>query len=143
MLSSNRKPGKREQQDILLRREIIKAHNATPTYGVDNILVDFREYMVCGRQHVRRLKREMRISSKRRRKHKATTNSSHNYPLAPNRLHGLKVNAPNQVWVSDITYIEGWLYMATFKDRFTHEVVGFATRKRITTELAQRALSMR
>ena len=85
----------------------------------------------------------MEIKSQRRRKYKATTNSSHAYPVAPNRLKGLRVVAPNQVWVSDITYIatdEGWLYLATVKDRFTREIVGHATGKRITTELARRAL---
>ena len=85
----------------------------------------------------------MSFASRRRRKYKATTNSGHSYPVAPNRLKGLKITASNQVWVSDITYIatdEGWLYLATVKDRFTREGLGFATGKRITTELAQQAL---
>lgn len=62
---------------------------------------------------------------------------------APNRLPGLKVTAPNRVWVCDITYIhtnEGWLYMAMVKDYFTKEIVGFTTGDRITGELTETAL---
>jgi len=51
--------------------------------------------------------------------------------------------APNQVWVTDITYIptqEGWLYLAGVKDVFTCELVGYAMGERMTRELTSRAL---
>jgi transposase InsO family protein len=139
----NRKPGKRAKEDTAIRREILLSHAAAPTYGVDNIHADVREKMVCGRNRVRRLMREMGIKSKRRRKYKATTNSRHTHPIAPNLLKSVSIAKPNQVWVSDISYIrtdEGWLYLATVKDLFTREVVGYSTGDRIVSGLVEDAL---
>lgn len=86
------------------------------------------------------------IRSKRKIKWKATTNSKHNLPVAPNLLNQ-KFDAPlpNTVWVSDITYHwteEGWLYTAIVKDLCTKEVVGHASSKRMTKELVIKALKM-
>lgn len=137
------KPGKRTQEEVAIRQEILKSHTASPSYGADNIHADVREKLVCGRNRVRRLMREMGIHSCRKRKYKATTNSRHGYAVAPNLARGIKPTAPNQLWTADITYIatdEGWLYLAMVKDRFTREITGYATGPQITSELAQTAL---
>jgi transposase InsO family protein len=137
------KPTRRVLQDIQIRKEILAAHTAAPTYGVDNIHADVREKIVCGHNRVRRLMQEMNIRSARKTKYKATTNSRHSNPVAPNLLKCLKVIRPNQVWVADLTYIataEGWLYLAIIKDKFTREIVGFSAGDRITSELALQAL---
>ena len=50
----------------------------------------------------------------------------------------------NEVWVGDITYIKtyiGWVYLAVVIDLFNREVVGYATSKKIDTELVKQALS--
>ena len=55
------------------------------------------------------------------------------------------VTRPNQVWVSDITYIwtnEGWLYLAGIKDLYSCEIVGYAIGERMTVELCIAALQM-
>jgi putative transposase len=61
-------------------------------------------------------------------KYKATTNSNHNYPIAPNLLNKkFSAEMPNQKWVGDITYIhtqEGWLYLAAVEDLFHKKIVG-------------------
>ena len=54
-----------------------------------------------------------------------------------------KAEAPNKVWVSDITYIateEGWLYLAGHKDIFNGEIVGYAMGERITKNLVSESL---
>jgi putative transposase len=60
---------------------------------------------------------------KQKRKFKATTNSTHNLPVAPNILdQDFSASEPNQAWCGDITYIatdEGWLYLAGLKDLFS------------------------
>lgn len=65
-------------------------------------------------------------------------------PLAPNRLNRqFSVEAPNQAWVTDITYIardEGWLYLAGVKELFSGELVGYAMSKLMTTPLVIQAL---
>jgi transposase InsO family protein len=142
--SHNRQPGKRVQQDIDIRRAILVSHAHAPSYGVDNVHADVREQMVCGRNRVRRLMREMGIHSCRKKPFRVmTTQSKHDYGIAPNRIKGLEVVQPNQVWVSDITYIpttEGFLYLAIVKDKFTREIVGYSQGDQITSRLAQDAL---
>ena len=65
-----------------------------------------------------------------KRKYTATTNSRHGLPIFENLLQqDFKVEVPNRVWVSDITYIatdEGWLYLATHIELCDRKVVGMA-----------------
>ena len=47
------------------------------------------------------------------------------------------------MWVSDITYVptdEGWLYVASHKDLFTGNIVGYAMGERLTKNLVSRSL---
>jgi len=90
------------------------------------------------------LRRELKLRCRQKRKFKATTNSNHNLPVAENLLNQtFTPSAPNEVWVTDITYIptgEGWLYLAGVKDVFTCEIVGYAMAERMTQDLTGRAL---
>ena len=73
-----------------------------------------------------------------------TTNSNHEYPVAPNRLNQeFTTTAPNKVWVVDITYIpcrEGRLYLATVLDLYTREIVGWRLYGHMETQLVLDAL---
>jgi len=54
-----------------------------------------------------------------------------------------EVDAPDKVWVADITYIrthEGWFYLAVVIDLFSRRVVGWSAQPRMTTDLALQAL---
>jgi len=86
----------------------------------------------------------MKIRCKQAKKFKATTNSKHNHPVAPNLLNqDFEVAAPNLAWVADITYVatdEGWLYLAGIKDLWNKEIVGYAMSQRMTQDLVGRAL---
>ena len=86
------------------------------------------------------------LRAKAARKYKATTNSNHNLPVAPNLLQqNFSAEAPNQKWVSDITYLwtgEGWLYLAVIIDLFSRLVVGWALAERMTADLVCQALQM-
>jgi transposase InsO family protein len=90
--------------------------------------------------------RENGIRARQKRKFRATTDSGHDYPLAPNLVNrDFKVLVPNRVWASDITYIgtkEGWLYLCVILDLCSRKVVGWSLGSHISTELAASALSM-
>jgi len=90
--------------------------------------------------------RQAGIVAKPMRSFKCTTQSKHNLPIHPNRLNqNFDVTAPNQVWVSDITYIktdEGWLYLAAIEDLFSRKIVGWALQPYLTTDLILQALKM-
>ena len=66
--------------------------------------------------------------------------------VAENRLEQkFDVQSPDQVWVTDITYIktyEGWAYLAVVIDLFSRRVVGWSMQSRMTTDLALQALLM-
>ena len=66
--------------------------------------------------------------------------------VTPNRLQRqFNPNAPNQAWVTDITYVrthEGWLYLAVVVDLFSRRVIGWSMQSRITKGLALDALLM-
>jgi len=73
-----------------------------------------------------------------------TTDSNHDYPVAPNKLNqNFAVSTPNKVWVADITYIpcrEGKLYLATILDLCTREIVGWRLNGNMETQLILDAL---
>jgi transposase InsO family protein len=128
-----RKPSRRAHEDERLKVAIKAAHKRTREDG-----------FVAGRDHIARLRRELGIRCRQKRKFKATTNSNRNLPVAENLLdQTFTASAPNEVWVTDITYVatgEGWLYLAGIKDLFTCEIVGYAMSERMTQELTARAL---
>ena len=66
--------------------------------------------------------------------------------VAANQLQqNFSVDAPDRVWVTDITYIrthEGWLYLAAVIDLYSRKVVGWSTASRMQTSLALNALLM-
>lgn len=75
-----------------------------------------------------------------------TTDSDHDQPIAPNRLaEAPRPNGPNQVWVSDLTYVatqEGWLYVAVILDLWSRRVVGWSTGPSLQRCLVIAALQM-
>jgi len=141
-----RVPSERELLDAVLKPLIRQAHKQSrETYGSRRIKIDLaaRNYFV-GLDRISRLRREMRLVCRQRKKFKATTNSKHNFPVAPNLLDQIfDISTPGMAWGTDITYIptdEGWLYLAGVKDFGSREIVGFAMGSRMTKELTQEAL---
>jgi putative transposase len=100
----------------------------------------------AGRHQVARSLRRQGLRAKGARKYKATTNSKHSLPVAPNLLQqDFSADRPNQRWVSDITYIatdEGWLYLAVVLDLYSRLVVGWSMSERMTATLVCDALRM-
>lgn len=90
--------------------------------------------------------RRQGLRAKAARKFKATTNSRHSLPVAPNLLQqDFTASAPNQKWVGDITYLhtdEGWLYLAVVIDLYSRLVIGWAMSERMTADLVYDALQM-
>jgi transposase InsO family protein len=100
----------------------------------------------ASKERVERLMRENNIRARHKRRYKATTDSRHNLPVAPNLLdRNFTPTGPNQVWTSDITYLwtdEGWLYLAIVLDLFNREVVGWSLKPRMTADIVTDALTM-
>lgn len=99
-----------------------------------------------GLRRVERLMRENGIRARHKRRFKATTDSKHSMPVAPNLLaRNFTPEAPDCVWTGDITYIqtgEGWLYLAIVLDLFNREIVGWSIKSRMTADIVTDALTM-
>ena len=117
------------------------------TYGSPRLTRDLREAgHPVSENRVARLMREHGIRAKTVKKWKATTDSSHRLPVAPNTLdRQFAVTAANRVWAGDITYCwteEGWLYLAVVLDLYSRAAIGWAMGNRLTADLATDALTM-
>lgn len=117
------------------------------TYGYRRIFKDLRaQKETCGKHRVAKLMREHEIKPRTRRKFKVTTDSNHNKPIYDNLLRRrFYAEAPNQRWVSDITYIptvEGWLYLAVIMDLYSRRIVGWSMSLRMQESLVIDAMRM-
>lgn len=79
-----------------------------------------------------------------------TTDSRHKLPVYPNLVYDVIPTRPNEIWVSDITYIEVidengeryFVYLTLIMDSYTKEVVGWSVGDSLEKEHAIRALEM-
>lgn len=143
---SNRPPSQRQREADRLAVEIRAAHKRTrETYGPERLQRDLEDNGVVVTVHrVKRIRKELGLRCKQKKKFKTTTNSKHALPVAENLLRQqFSTTAPDRIWVTDITYIstdEGWLYLAGHKDLFTGEIVGYAMSERMTKNLVNQSL---
>jgi len=141
-----RKPSKREQEEPRLVAEIKASHRRNlETYGPERLQDDLADHGIAvGVHRIKRRRKDHGIRCKQKRRYKTTTNSRHDLPVAANHLDQKFVaTAPNQVRVTDITYIptgEGWLYLAAHKDLFNGEIVGYGMGERMTRNLVSQSL---
>ena len=136
----------RALENARLEIEITAAHQRTrQTYGPQRLQPDLADHGIeVGVHRIKRIRKKLGLRCKQKRKFKATTDSNHALPVAPNLLdRQFDTAAPNEAWTTDITYVptdEGWLYLAGVKDLFNGELVGYAMNERMTQKLVTQAL---
>jgi putative transposase len=141
-----RPPSRWLQEEARLELEIRAAEKRSRhTYGPIRLQKELAEKGIrVGICRIRRIRKKLGLRCIQIKKFKATTYSKHNLPVAVNLVkQQFEVSAPDQVWVSDITYIstdEGWLYLAGHKDLYTRLIVGYAMGERMTSSLIQDSL---
>lgn len=115
-----------------------------PTYGYRRLTAQLqREGWEINHKRVRRLMQELDLSLPVKRKKRRTTNSEHGFPRYPNLVQDLVVVRPDQVWVSDITYIRlhtEFIYLAVIMDVFTRSIRGWQLGHSLDQTLTLRAL---
>jgi len=143
-----RQPSVRFHRRTVLSAAIREVHQSSrATYGSPRVTAALKQGGVnCCENTVAKIMREDGLAAKVKRRFKATTDSSHDLPIAPNHLdRQFDRRRPNEAWVSDITFIataEGWLYLATEMDLYSRRIVGWSLSDRLTTELVAGALAM-
>ena len=116
-------------------------------YGYRNISIDLKQDgETCGKHRVRRIMSKHGISAIRGYKRHPGFKNSRQHIAAPNTLNrGFQVIEPNQVWVTDFTYIrtyEGWLFLTVVIDLFSRRVIGWTMKSTPKTDLVLDALLM-
>ena len=122
-------------------------HQRKRRSGASGLALDLRDDgMPINRKTVAASLQRQGLRAKAARKYKATTNSRHSLPVAPNLLEqNFTASAFNQKWVGDITFLatsEGWLYLAVLFDLHSRKVVGWAMSERMMADLVCDALQM-
>jgi putative transposase len=115
-------------------------------YGSPRVHCDLREEgVLCGEKRIARLMRQTQLRSVRGYK-RPRFRVGRPATTAPNRLQReFTVAQPDQVWVTDITYIrthEGWLYLTVVIDLYSRAVVGWSMNSTMATELVLDAMMM-
>ncbi|PIS35730.1 MAG: hypothetical protein COT36_00685 [Parcubacteria group bacterium CG08_land_8_20_14_0_20_38_56] len=109
----------------------------------------FKRYLLpqelrINKKRVLRVMKLFGLKPKRRRKKPDKPEDLGQAPMAiPNLVQGIIIDAPNQVWVSDFTYLPYYgrfVYLATLEDIFTRQIVGWEASVRHNTDLVAQAL---
>ena len=100
----------------------------------------------CSRNRVARLRRAYGIEARRQRRFRLAYAARQSAPPAANLVgRHFQVDAPDRVWVADITFIptrEGWLHLAVLLDLYSRRVVGWSMNEKQNRQLATEALVM-
>lgn len=127
-----------------VKAQIAQLAAVHPTYGYRRITAMLhRGGHQVNNKRVRRLMGEMGLAGKCPKKRCRTTDSNHSLPRYPNRVEGLVVERPDQLWVGDITYVKlgcEFVYLAVLMDVFTRSIRGWQLARSMAVELTLVAL---
>ena len=127
-------------KDLALKAEIDKVMVKHKAYGHRRIALEIK----VNKKRIRRVMKLFNLVVKRKRRKPFKPHDSGQATMAiPNLVLGLIIEAPNQVWASDFTYLPyfgRFIYLATVEDVFTRRVVGWAVGIKHCTELVAYAL---
>ena len=138
-------PAVRDEAD--LRHALEATAQEFPTYGSRRLSQQVRRApyrLAAGRARVRRLMGELGLTRRPKRRVCRTTNSQHGFGRYPNLVAGRRVTAPDEIWVSDITYIRlhrEFIYLAVVMDVFTRDIRGWNLARSLGQELTLVALA--
>ncbi len=136
----------RAQRDAELMPKIEQVWQANfLVYGADKVWKQMnREGVTVARCTVERLMRRLGLRGAVRGKVVRTTVSDSGAPCPPDRVNRhFKADRPNQLWVSDFTYVstwQGWLYVAFVIDVYARRIVGWRVSKTMHTDFVLDAL---
>lgn len=134
----------RPGEDRSLREALVELAGQWPTYGYRRLTVMLRRAgHPVNAKRVRRLMGELGLFGTPPSRRPRTTDSVHGFPRFPNLVESLEVVRPDQLWVSDITYIrlrKEFIYLAVLMDVFSRSIRGWNLGKSLEQELTLVAL---
>ena len=137
---------RRAKSDDVLALDVQRVwHGNWQVYGVDKVWLQMnREGIRVARCTVERLMGRLGLQGVRRGKSVRTTTPDTSAPCPLDRVNRVfKADRPNQLWVSDFTYVstwQGWLYVAFVIDVYARRIVGWRVSRTMQTDFVLDAL---
>jgi len=134
-------------RDAALIVKIRAAHAASKgTYGAPRLQIDLAEAGIrVSRKRIARLMRNAGLAGVSRRRHIVTTVRDRARQVPDLVDRNFTADAPNRLWVADITYIPTWagfLYLAVVLDAFSRRIVGWSMATTLHMQVVLDALNM-
>jgi putative transposase len=140
--SKEKETNKKVLEMVQLTRKRIPCSGTVKVYGKIKPKLN-REAIKMGREKLNKLLREERMLVRPKKRFTRTTDSNHRFKKWPNLIKEMKINAPEQVWVSDITYIstrKGFMYLFLVTDVYSKQIMGYHLGDSLKVENAHKAL---
>jgi len=132
--------------DTVLRENIQQIALDCSCYGYRRVTHALhRQGIKANHKRVLRLMREDSLLCLRKKRFIATTDSDHRLPVYPNLAAGMDIITPDQLWVSDLTYIRlgrEFIYLAVVLDACSRRCLGWSLGRRLDAAVATSALRM-
>ena len=136
----------RTPDETVERQAISAVAEQFPTYGSRRIAAQLRRSpyrLVVSRKRAGRIMRELGLLRQHRPRARRTTDSQHQFGRFPNLVVDRVASVPDEIWVSDITYIrlgDGFIYLAIILDVYTRDIRGWHLGRTLAQELTLSAL---
>ena len=132
--------------DIALRDMVQRIAVEFPGYGYRRITIELKRQgvLVNHKKILRQMKEDNLLCVKKKFK-PVTTDSNHGFNVYRNLIKNLNITQLNQVWASDITYIQlshEFVYLSVILDLFSRRCIGWSLSRSIDTQLTLNALDM-
>jgi transposase InsO family protein len=133
------------QEIVLLVEDIRKKMPKIGTRKLYYLLSGELKELKIGRDKFFDILRANHLLIKPKRLYHITTNSHHRFRKHKNRILDLEINRPEQVWVSDITYIgkrDQPCYLSLVTDAYSKKIMGYYVAENLNTQSSLKALKM-
>jgi len=130
-----------KQEEVI--QQVLEHRRLQPRIGARKLLEIIQPLM--GRDAFFDLLRDSGLLVRRKRIRVRTTFSAHRFRKYPNLIEELVVNRPNQLWVSDITYLriaQDFAYLSLITDAYSRKIIGFCLSHDLSTDSCLKALRM-
>jgi len=137
------------KEDIILR-EVLSIRQQLPRLGTRKLHFLLQDRlkshgMAIGRDRLFDFLSEHGLLIRQRKRRAVTTNSRHWMRKYSNLVRNLDITGPEQVWVSDITYVRmphHWGYLSLITDAYSRKIMGYSFRTDLTSQGCVDALQM-
>lgn len=150
MYKKNQEKEKKLVEAEVILQQVYQIRSKHKRMGVKKLYIKLQPFfkthrIKLGRDALFDLLKEFRMLVKPLKRNHYTTDSYHRFYKYPSLIKNWIPCEPNQLWVSDITYIEmkeGFSYLSVITDAFSHKIVGWHLAKSPTAKASIVALKM-